>query len=127
MINPNTFSFGLSYFFDNIQDLNTLYQKILRAKHCCSESNFYHEVPQQFSTVSSPSLLVLRCRIQEGVYAHTFTYTWAQTLPPQDLEHLSRACAALLTTTFELAKKKVSPAALPVLQPAVTRILLSYL
>ena len=53
---------------------------------------------------------------------HTFTGAWAQTLPPQDVEHLSRACVALLTTTFELAKKESIPPALVVLQPAVTRI-----
>ena len=43
------------------------------------------------------------------VYAHMFTYAWAQALPPQDLEHLSRACVALLTTTFGLAKKESIP------------------
>ena len=57
------------------------------------------------------------------MHAHTFTYAWAQTLSPQDLEHLSRARAALSTTTFELAKKESVPAALPVLQPAVARTL----
>ena len=69
-----------------------------------------------------PSLLVLRCQIQYSVCMHTFTGAWAQTLPPQDVEHLSRACVALLTTTFELAKKESIPPALVVLQPAVTRI-----
>lgn len=110
MINPNTFfllALNISLIISKIwiHCIRKFLGQNIAVQNQISTMKCHNSSPLSPPLPSGPQMPDTgRC-----VYAHTFTYTWAQTLPPQDLEHLSRACAALLTTTFELAKKESIP------------------